>query len=56
MPRKSPGQEPASPDASLEARLDDRLKAMFEAIKKERAPTALPDLKTLPRPRRTETP
>ena len=41
----------APPDASLEVRLDSRLKAMFQAIEKEKAPSVLPDLDTLPRPR-----
>ena len=41
----------APPDASLEVRLDSRLKAMFQAIEKEKAPTVLPDLDTLPKPR-----
>lgn len=39
------------PDASLEVRLNGRLKAMFQAIEKEKAPTLLPDLDALPRPR-----
>jgi hypothetical protein len=41
----------APSDASLEARLDSRLKAMFQAIEREKAPTLLPDLDALPRPR-----
>ena len=53
MSRKkgSPKAVGAPADASLEVRLDSRLKAMFQAIEKEKAPTVLPDLDTLPRPR-----
>lgn len=38
-------REPASP----EERLDDKLKAMFEAIERRSGPGVLPDLKSLPK-------
>lgn len=44
----------APEQGSPEAVLDDKLKAMFEAIERRSGPNVLPDLGSLPKARRTD--
>lgn len=50
---KSAEQTDATVAESPEARLDDKLKAMFEAIERRSGSNVLPDLGSLPRARST---
>ena len=56
MDRKAKSaQDVGAPDPGTpEARLDDKLKAMFEAIERRSAANVLPDLGSLPRARSTD--
>lgn len=54
-PRSANQTSTSAPDTP-EARLDDKLKAMFEAIERRSGSHVLPDLGSLPRARSNEEP